>query len=104
MHPSTGRTRAPSARLRGDMTGRDARGSKTATVHELSVSNTLNECGAEQVMALLAVFPVALKQHLRGELNEPEIKAVYFLYRPCVPRSAPTPEKGGGDAWAASGE
>ncbi len=40
---------------------------------------------SQEFVALLAVFPTALKQHLRGYVNKAELAAIYHLYLPPQP-------------------
>ncbi|EKX39214.1 hypothetical protein GUITHDRAFT_76565 [Guillardia theta CCMP2712] len=37
---------------------------------------------AQEFLSLVALFPVALKQHLRGDRNERELAAVFHLFQP----------------------
>jgi hypothetical protein len=41
---------------------------------------------AQEFIALLAIFPTALRQHLRGEVNKRELSSIYNLY---LPQGAP---------------
>lgn len=56
--------------------------SECRSMARIALTNLESREMSSQVVALLAIFPVALKQHLRGERNSAEIKALYFLYRP----------------------
>jgi hypothetical protein len=57
---------------------------------------------SQEFVALLAVFPTALKQHLRGYVNKAELAAIYHLYIP-PPGAGEAAAAGPGDAKAAAG-